>query len=160
MSALRAVSPIGCTLGVQNRAHSEVTEKHECPANSIQRYYFRIAHFWFVRAVFIGHGFKIIFKVITLVTDFAVRRLKIPPSCNLRGLVIIFFTVAFSIPITDVMFISTSVTLNTIVEITDAFLDVLVTDACRRVFVATVAGVMTIVVAHMTRHTARVVIAV
>ena len=83
-----------------------------------------------------------------------------PPSCNLRRLVIIFFTVAFSIPITNVMFISTSVTLNTIVEITDAFLDVLVTDTCRRVFVATVACVMAVVIAHMTGHTARVVIAV
>ena len=83
-----------------------------------------------------------------------------PPSYILRGLVIIFFTVAFSIPITNVMFISTSVTLNTIVEITDAFLDVLVTDTCRRVFVATIAGVMAVVIAHMTDHTARVVIAV
>ena len=83
-----------------------------------------------------------------------------PLSYILRELVILFFTVAFFIPITNVMFISTSVTLNTIVEITDAFLDVLVTDTCRRVFVATIAGVMAVVIAHMTDHTARVVIAV
>ena len=60
----------------------------------------------------------------------------------------------------DVMFTSTSVTRNAIVEIEDAFLDVLATNACKRVFVATVACVMTVVIAHMTGHTARVVIAV
>ena len=60
----------------------------------------------------------------------------------------------------DVMFTSTSVTRNAIVEITDAFLDVLATDAYKRVFVATVASVTTVVVAHMTGHTARIVIAV
>ena len=60
----------------------------------------------------------------------------------------------------DVMYTSTPVTRNAIVEIADAFLDVLAANACRRVFVATVACVMTVVVAHMTGHTARVVIAV
>ena len=60
----------------------------------------------------------------------------------------------------DVMFTSTSMTHNAIVEIADAFLDVLATDACRRVFVATVASVTAVVVAHMTGHTARIVIAV
>ena len=65
---------------------------------------------------------------------------------------------AFPIPITPVMFISTSVTLNTVVEIADALLDMLPTDTCRRVFVATVAGVTTVVIAHMAGHTTRVVI--
>ena len=83
-----------------------------------------------------------------------------PLSYILQELVILFFTVAFSIHITNVMFISTSVTRNTIVEITDAFLDVLATYICRRVFVATVASVMAVIIAHMTGHTARMVIAV
>ena len=60
----------------------------------------------------------------------------------------------------DVMFTSTSVTRNAIVEIADAFLDVLAANAFGRVFVATVATVTTVVVAHMTGHTARIVIAV
>ena len=70
----------------------------------------------------------------------------------------IFFTVAFPIPITNVVFISTSVTLNTVVEMADALPDVLPTDTCRRVFVATVAGVTTVVILHMAGHTTCVVI--
>ena len=50
--------------------------------------------------------------------------------------------------------------LNTVVEITDAFLDVHAVNAFGRVFVATVASVTTVVVAYMTGHTARIVIAV
>ena len=83
-----------------------------------------------------------------------------PLSYILQELVILFFTVAFSIPITNVMFISTSVTRNTIVEITDAFLDVLATYIFRRVFMATVASVMAVIIAHMTGHTTRLVIAI
>ena len=60
----------------------------------------------------------------------------------------------------DVMFTSTSVARNAIVEIADAFLDVLATNACRRVFVAAIASVTTVVIAHMTGHTARIVIAI
>ncbi len=58
------------------------------------------------------------------------------------------------------MFTTTPVTGNAIVEIAYAFLDVLTANAFGRVFVATVASVTTIVVAHMTGHTARIVIAV
>ena len=83
-----------------------------------------------------------------------------PLSYILRELVILFFTVAFFIPIANVMFISTPMTLNTIVEITDAFLDVLAANAFGRVFVATIAGVMTVIIAHMTGHTTRIMIAI
>ena len=70
------------------------------------------------------------------------------------------FSFAFSVPALDVMFTSTSVTRNAIVEIADAFLDVLATNACRRVFVAAIASVTTVVIPHVAGHTARIVIAV
>ena len=44
-----------------------------------------------------------------------------------------------------VMFTSASVTRHTIVEIADAFFDVLATNACKRVFVAAVASVMSLI---------------
>jgi hypothetical protein len=60
----------------------------------------------------------------------------------------------------DVTFTRTTVTGNAIIKIADAFLNVFAANAFRRVFVATVASVTIIVVAHMTGHTARIVIAV
>ena len=75
-------------------------------------------------------------------------------------ILIITFSLPFSVPAMDIMFTSTSVTRNAIVEIEDAFLDVLATNACKRVFVAAIASVTAVVVAHMTGHTARIVIAV
>ena len=67
---------------------------------------------------------------------------------------------AFSIPITAIMFIGASMTLYAIVDCADAFLNVLVTDACGRVLMATVASVATVVVEQMTGHTAGIMIAV
>jgi hypothetical protein len=67
---------------------------------------------------------------------------------------------AFSVPTMDVIFTCTPVTRNAIVEITDSFLYVLATNAFWRVFVATVASETTVLVAHMTGHTTRIVIAV
>lgn len=50
--------------------------------------------------------------------------------------------------------------LDTIIELADTFLDVLPTNAGRRVLMASVTGIATIVVANMTGHTAGVVITI
>ena len=59
----------------------------------------------------------------------------------------------------DVMFITATMALNTIVEAADAFLDVLV-DIGWRVLMASVTGIAAIVVAGVTGHTARVVLTI
>lgn len=60
----------------------------------------------------------------------------------------------------DVIFIAAAMTLDTIVELADAFLDVLPTDVLKGVLMASVAGVATVVVAGMAGHTACVVVTV
>lgn len=60
----------------------------------------------------------------------------------------------------DVMFITATMALNTIVEAADAFLDVLVADIGWRVLMASVTGIAAIVVAGVTGHTARVVLTI
>lgn len=58
------------------------------------------------------------------------------------------------------MLIRTAVTRNAMLNITDAFLGMLTANVCWRVFVATIASITAVVVAHMTGHTAGVVITV
>ena len=70
------------------------------------------------------------------------------------------FPFPFSVAAFDVILVGTSVTLNTIVEIADAFLDMLAANVCQRVLVATVAGVAPVVITQMAGHTTRVVVAV
>ena len=60
----------------------------------------------------------------------------------------------------DVMFIAAAMTLDTIVELADAFFDVLPTNVLERVLMASVAGVATVVVAGMAGHTACVVVTI
>lgn len=80
------------------------------------------------------------------------------PSSNLPSLVIVFFTVTFSIPITNVMFITTSVAFNTIIEISDAFFTMLPANIVLGMFVTAVASVTTVVIPDMTGDTAGIMI--
>ena len=66
----------------------------------------------------------------------------------------------FAVAALDIVFIATSVTPNAIIEIANAFVDMLATDVCQRVLVATVTGVAAVVVAQMTGHTTCVVVAI
>lgn len=58
------------------------------------------------------------------------------------------------------MFIAAAMTLDTIVELADTFLDVLATNVLKCVLMASVAGVATVVVAGMAGHAACVVVTV
>ena len=77
---------------------------------------------------------------------------------------ILFLVSVFALALTpsfaalDVMFIGTAVALNTVVKFADAFLDVLAPDIDGRVFMASVAGVTPVVVAHMAGHAGRIVV--
>jgi hypothetical protein len=58
------------------------------------------------------------------------------------------------------MFIPTSVTLHTIIEIADAFLNMFTTNTVLGMFVTAIAGVSTVVIPDMAGNTAGVMIAV
>lgn len=60
----------------------------------------------------------------------------------------------------DVIFITAAMTLDTIVELADAFLDMFPTNVLQRVLMASVAGVATVVVAGMAGHATGVVVTV
>lgn len=66
----------------------------------------------------------------------------------------------FSVATLDVMLVGTPVTLDAIVEIANAFLDMLAADTVRGMFVASIAGVPAVVVAHMAGHATGIVVAV
>ena len=67
---------------------------------------------------------------------------------------------SFAATAPDVMLVCTAVTLDAIVEPADPFLDVLAANACGGMFVAAVAGIALVVVAHVAGHAAGVVVAV
>ncbi len=60
----------------------------------------------------------------------------------------------------NVMLIATTMALNTIVELADAFLDVLLADVGWRVLMASVTGIAAIVVAGVAGHTTGVVVTI
>lgn len=60
----------------------------------------------------------------------------------------------------DVVFIAAAMTLDTIVELADAFFNVFPANVLQRVLMASVAGVATVVVARMAGHAACVVVTV
>ena len=60
----------------------------------------------------------------------------------------------------DVIFIAASMAFDAVGEVADAFLDVFTANVFWRVFVAAVAGIAAVVVAHMAGHATRVVVAV
>lgn len=75
-------------------------------------------------------------------------------------LVALAFAVCVAILTANVVLVGIAVALDAIVVVADAFFDVLAPNLFLRVLVAAVAGVATVVVAHMAGHTAIVVVAI
>jgi len=69
-------------------------------------------------------------------------------------------TLVFSIPAARVMFIAAAMAFDTIVELADAFLNVLLPDVVWRVLMASVTGIAAKVVAGMAGHTTCVVVTI
>src|SRR3989338_2290275 len=77
--------------------------------------------------------------------------------------IVFLFTPAFACAVSstpDVMLIGIAVALNAIIEITDAFLDMLAANVVRCVLVAAIAGVAAVVVSNMAGHAAGIVVAI
>jgi hypothetical protein len=70
------------------------------------------------------------------------------------------FAASFSSAPPDVMLIGTAMAFNAVVEVAYAFFDMLAANIGKRVLVATVTGVLAVVIAHMAGCTARIVIAI
>ncbi len=71
-----------------------------------------------------------------------------------------FVFATFAATTANIVLVGAAVAFHAIVEVTDAFLDVLAADLAQAVLVATVAGVALVVVTHVTGDAAVVVIAV
>ena len=69
------------------------------------------------------------------------------------------FAASFSAP-ANVMLIGTAVAFNAVVEVADAFFDMLAANAGKRIFVTAVTGVTAVIVAHMASCTARIVVVI
>jgi hypothetical protein len=69
-----------------------------------------------------------------------------------------FFTISFSFAFS--MFTGASVTLNAIIEITNAFFDMFTANVVLSVLMATIAGISLVVVAFMASHTTGIVVTI